>query len=322
MTKAAQEFPFVISYGAENFFLDEDLQRGLKYKGRNVMLLDGDKMKGSLVVDACETTCFDGSDRVIVLDNAHKVKADKTLKTYIEEKDVADTSVILVAICRNERLPEIWGTAAKKARIIEHKKLKTWDTKNEVIAYIPKLAKKLGLVLEKEVPEALYKFVGADLYKINNELRKLSVLVSVGGTATLDQLQSVCSSVFPVDQFQVVERAIQKDIARALSTLAILYQNVGEEASLFVCAALMRQVEKLIVARQMLDQKVPEDELAVQLDMHPYRLRQYFLPIVQKHTLPKLLRAMNSLCKLDMNVKGAGNSKRTLVELVVLEIAS
>lgn len=322
MAKAAQEFPFVLSFGAENFFLDEDLQRGLKYAGRNLTVLDGDKLKGAALVDTCETQCFDGADRVVVVDNAHKIKVDKTLKVYIDEKDVTDTSVVLVAICRNERLPEVWGAAAKKARIIEHKKLKTWDSNNEVLAHIPKLARRLGLTLAKEVPEALYKFVGADLYKISNELRKLAVLVGSGGTATLDHLRSVCTVVFPVDQFQVVEKAIQKDAQGALSTLALLYQNTGEEASLFVSAALTRQLEKLVVARQMLDQKVPEDELATQLDMHPYRLRTFFLPIVKKHTLPKLLRAMAMVCKLDMDVKGAGSSKRTLVELAVLAVAN
>ena len=321
MVRKAQEFPFVVSFGAEPYFLDEDLRRGLSYADRNLTVLNGDGLKGSELVDVCETPCFDGSDRVVVVDNANKVKSDKVLKAYIESKDVADTSVIVVAICRSERLPDIWSSAADKSRLLQHPKLKTWDSKNEVLAYIPKIAKRLQLVLDKEVPETLFKYIGADLYKIENELRKLAVLVGKGGTVTLEQLKSLCTGVFPVTPFQVVEKAVQKDAQGALTYLAVLCENEGGACLVTVCGALSKQLEKLVVARQLLDQKMPEDDMAIQLNMHPYRLRNFFLPVVRKHTLSKLLHAMAVSCKLDLDVKGAGSSKRTLVELAVLAVA-
>ena len=321
MAKLVQEFPFVVSFGAENYFLDEELQRGMHYPNRNVTVLDGAGLKGAELVDVCETPCFDSSDRVVVVDNAEKVKSDKTLKTYLVTKDVADTSVMVFVICRSDRLPDVWGSVAKKARIFEHPKLKTWDTNNEVIAYIPKMAKRLGLILDKGVPEMLYKYLGADLFKIANELRKVLVLVGKGGTATLDQVRSLCPTIFPVTVFQVVDKAIQKDAQGALIYLSFLYQNEGDESLVPLCGFLGKQLEKLAVARQMLDQKMPEDDMAIQIDMHPYRLRNFFLPIVRKHTLPNLLHAMAMTCKLDLDVKGAGSSKRTLVELAVLAVA-
>jgi len=312
--------PFTVIYGGENFFLDRDLEKARAWPDRHVILLDGEDVSATEIVNFCETRTFDERDRIVILDNAHKVKADKALKQYIEDKLATDTSVILVAICRADKLPDIWGSAVKKGRLVEHKKLKTWENNNEVIKWIPGEAQRLGFSLDKGVAEMLYKFVGADLHKIANELRKLAILVGKGGKATVVQLKSVAVPVMPADPFQVVEAALLKNEQGAMNALSFFYRNVGDEASIIISTSLMRQVEKLAVARQLLDKGTPEDEVASRLEMHAFRFRNYFLPMVKRHSLSAILETMTRLCRLDSDVKSASRSKRTLVELAVLSI--
>lgn len=312
--------PFTVIYGGENYFLDLDLERARAWPDRYVVLLDGEDVSPSEIVGVCETRCFDERDRVVVIDNAHKVKADKVIKQFVEDKAADDVSVIVVAVCRSDSVPEIWGAAAKKGRLVQHKKLKTWENNNEVVKWIPEEAKRLGIKLDKGVAEMLYKFVGNDLHKIANELRKLAILVGKGGTATVTQLKSVAVPVLPADPYQVVEAALRKDEAAAMNALSFFYRNVGDEASIIISTSLMRQVEKLAVARQLIDKGTPEDEVASRLEMHAFRFRNYFLPMVKQHSLPSILEAMGRLCRLDADVKGPSRSKRTLVELAVLSI--
>jgi DNA polymerase-3 subunit delta len=308
--------PFTVMYGGEDYFLDCDLEKARAWPGRYVVLLDGDSVNAVEIVNVCETRCFDERDRVVIVDNANKVKADKTLKQYIDDKAPSDVSVILVAICRGDSVPEVWGGAAKKGRLVQHKKLKTWENNNEVIKWIPEEAKRLGISLDKGVADMLYKFVGADLHKITNELRKLTILVGKGGKATIDQLKSVAVPVMPADPFQIVEATLRKDEASAMNAISLFYRNTGDEASIIISTSLMRQVEKLAVARQLLDKGTPEDEVASRIEMHAFRFRNFFLPMVKRHSLPSMQR----LCKLDADVKGPSRSKRTLVELAVLSI--
>jgi DNA polymerase III delta subunit len=124
----------------------------------------------------------------------------------------------------------------------------------------------------------------------------------------------------PADPFQVVEAALQKNEQGAMNALSFFYRNVGDEASIIISTSLMRQVEKLAVARQLLDKGTPEDEVASRLEMHAFRFRNYFLPMVKRHSLSAILETMTRLCKLDSDVKSASRSKRTLVELAVLSI--
>ncbi len=87
--------------------------------------------------------------------------------------------------------------------------------------------------------------------------------------------------------------------------------------------ALMKQVERALVVRCQLDRGVDPDLVAasVGLDAKKFPYKQ-LAEAAKKHASRDLLRHMSRLCKLDVDVKGAASSKRTLVELAILAVAS
>jgi DNA polymerase III delta subunit len=120
----------------------------------------------------------------------------------------------------------------------------------------------------------------------------------------------------------VAEAAIEKNTKKAMNLLSVLYRNQGEEVNVPLTYALMKQVEKLVVARRMLDQRASEEDIAGALGMHPWRFKNHFLPLVRRHEMVKLIGHMSRLCKLDADVKSSARSKRTHVELAVLSISA
>ena len=312
--------PFVVSFGVEDFFLDRDLNLARSWKGRSLIQVDGTEVTDEELVSICETRGFDGGDRVVIVDDAHKMKGDKALKTYIEGKSATDESVVLVAIVRSEKLPEVWGQAAKKGKLIEHKKLKTYESNNEVVKWITSEAFRRELGLEKGIPEMLFQTVGADLYRLNGELQKLLLLVGKGNKAGLAHLKLVLAPSPSAEPYQVAEAVLERDPKKALNALSLVYRSMGEEAHVPISFSLIKQVEKLMVARYLLDQKASEDEIATAIGMHPWRCKTYFLPQAKKHSLAHLTSILGVLRRLDADVKGAARSKRTRVELAVLAI--
>lgn len=313
--------PFIVSFGAETFFLDRDLVRARSWKDRAILQVDGGDLTESELVTLCETQSFDGQDRVVILDEAQKVKADKALKQYIADKSPTDGSTVLVVIVRAEKLPEIWAQAAKKGRIYEHKKLKTWENNNEVVKWVATEAMRLEMGLEKGIPEMLFQFVGSDLYKLASELQKLQVLVGKGNKATLADLRKVISPSPSAEPWQVAEAAVERDTKKALNLLSLVYRTMGDEAHVPISFSLIKQVEKLLVARHLLEKRASDDEIAVSIGMNPWRCKTFFMPNVRKHTLGGLISVLNGLRQLDSDVKGPARSKRTRVELAVLAIA-
>lgn len=312
--------PFFVSFGAEEFFLDRDLNRARAWKDRVVIPVEGDEVTDAELVSLCETVGMDATPRLVLLDNAQKVKGDKELKAYIDTKSPTDDFTVLVAIVRAEKLPEVWSRAAKKGRLFEHKKLKTYDTNNEVVKWIGSEALRLELGLDKGVADYLFTAAGGDLHRIAGELAKLQAFVGKGRKVTMEQLKLVVAPRPVAEPWHVAEAVVERDAKKALNLLSVVYRNMGEEAHVPLSFSLIKQVEKLLVARSMLDQKASEEEIAVALGMHPWRCKTHFIPQVKKHTLGGLISCLGDLRKLDVDVKGSARSKRTRVELAVLAL--
>lgn len=310
--------PFLVSYGAENLLLDRDIERVRAWKGRTYSRYDGTGMDDYEVVSLCDV--YRDEPITIVIDNANKVKGSKALKAYIESKSVKDLSVVLVAIVRSEKLAEVWSSTSGK--VYERKKLKPWDNGREFVKWSVGEATRLQVKFGKGVEELFVQYVGADLYRLSNELKKLARLVGPAGTIMKEHLILVTSPSPQSDPFQVAEAAIQKNPKKAMNGLSILFRNSGEQACIPVVYALMKQVEKTMVIRRLLDTGTPEDEIAAAVGMKVWPFKNFAMPVARKHDWAMLVQHMKRLCKLDADVKGPARSKRTLVELTVLAIAA
>lgn len=317
---SGQPVSFVVGFGEEAFLVDRVLERGRSWKGRNVIVLDGDRIDAEELVGECETRSFDSTDRVIVLDNAHKVKG-KVLDTYIEDKDPQDDSVVIVAGVRGKSLPKVWAKAANKGKLIECPKFKPWE-QHKTCARITQEAKRLKLTLDDGIAELFLKVLGDNLRQTVNELKKLVYLVGERGTVKKEHVALVLTHVFPAAPYEVAEAAAAKRPKKAMKLVAFLFKHMGEGASVPVTISLMRLVEKLIIARQLLDKGEEAPVIATRFNMHEYAFQKNLLPLVRKHTVPQLRDTMVALCELEAQVKGPARSKRTLVEQAILSLAA
>jgi DNA polymerase III delta subunit len=312
--------PFFVSYGGEDYFLDQDIEKARQWKDREIIFVDGEGMPDQELVTLCEE--HGEEPRVVIVDTANKIKGDKALKLYIEERSPTDLSTILFAIVRSEKLPEVWSKAAAKGRLMKHEKLKTFDSNNEVVKFIDAEFRRVGLRTDVGISQTVYDVVGPGLHKIVNEVRKLALLVPEGDKVTKKHLSLVLSPSPSAEPYEVADAVVEKNPRKAMNTLSIVYKTMGEEANVPITAALLKAVEKVAVARRILDRGGNEEDVAARLSMNPWRCKTQFIPNVRKHDLGSLVRHMGRLCKLDVDVKGPARSKRTLVELAVLSIAA
>jgi DNA polymerase III delta subunit len=317
---AKKTHPFIVAFGGENFLLDRVLELGKSWTDRDITMLDGDGLHDVELVSECENQVI-GSDRVVVLDNAQAVKGTKALKTYIEEKDPRDDSVVLVAVLRATTMSEIWEAAGKKGKVYFHKKYKHYE-KTEIKERIVAEAKDLKLKLDKDVLDFFLTVLGDNLRQTVNELHKLVHLVGEGGTVTKEHARSVIAPLFPVEPHQVADEAIAKNRRKAMDYLSLLYKSQGDGVLIPITIALMRQVERILVAKQMIARGDGVEVIATRFNLPPYVCKTQLLPLLSRHNVATLKDQMKKLCRLDSLVKGPARSKRTHVELAVLSIAA
>lgn len=315
--------PLVVSFGDEDFFLDRDLDSYRRQPDRAVICVDGSELKGDYeLVSICQTQTIDGRPRVIVVDNAQKVKPEKTLKAYVDGLSPKDLSVVLALVVRDSKLAAFWSKLGDKITVSERKKFKTFETNNEVVKWIEEEIRRTGLKADSRIANVIYMGTGPDLYRITNEIQKLALLVGEGNSVTVEHLQSVLTASSTVDVWQVVDAAANKDSKKAANLLSSLYKHAADDPSILLAYSLMKQTERMFVAASMLAHRSSEEEIATRISMHPWRCKTFFLPMVRKHSTGSLARTMQELCKLDVEIKRTSFSKRTLLELAVLKFAS
>lgn len=311
---------FTVFYGEEDYLLDRELTRALKWPDRMVLHLDGAEASEGDVVSALEELTLDGSKIVVVVDNAERVKLGKEFTAYLAQRDVKDKGSMLIAICRAAKLPKAWEMVADRGRAIEHPKFKPWE-EDKFKGRLQKDAALYGLTLGDDVPSLLLKLYRDDSCQMANEVRKLSYLLDGGGVITAELVRATCPQRYCVFPWDVAEEAVQRHPKRALSYISLLFDDKGDEVLVPVVAALMKQVERLLILRSMVDQGKSPETMGDVIGIHPYVVKKT-LPVVNGYTVVRLRDHMQQLCELEVQVKGPASSKRTLVELAVLALAA
>jgi DNA polymerase III delta subunit len=183
-------------------------------------------------------------------------------------------------------------------------------------------ARRLDLKVKPDAIEFLLRHLGWDLSRIVNELSKCQLVVGPNRLVEKALLGGLIAPTNPAEPYQLAEYALAKQPRQAMILVSRLYKTLSEGAHVPIVSALMRQVEKVVAVRSLLDRCCSEEQIAEKTGINPYRCRLTFIPQAKKHTLEGLLGEMKALCELDLIVKGPAQSKRTQVELAVLSLAT
>lgn len=321
MAKKSKQVRFTVFYGGEDYLLNRELSRGKNWPNRLITELDGDKASEDELISALETQTFDDTEIAVTLDNAQSMKMGKEFAAYVEECDPKDTSTVLVAIYRKPTISGVWSKLGDKARYFEHKQYKPWEV-DLIFKRLNKEAGRFGLTLTQPAFKVLHTVYGENLHGASNEIQKLSFVVNKGGDITREHVLMVCPRQMPVMPWDVANAASDKSLKQALNKTALLFKYMGETAAVPIVASLMRQTERLLIGRSMLDQGKSKEEIGSALNMKPFVVEKQLLPVLRKHSCSDLQMQMKKLCELETKVKGAAQSKRTLVELAVHQFAA
>ncbi len=172
------------------------------------------------MISRIESAGLDGP-KTLILDNAQKVKLSKAMKAFLDERGT-DTTTILFAVVRSEKLPAGWSQVGEKGEVSEAKKFKPWMV-DDITRWIENEASTHNVKLGPEVASTLLRWVDVDLYRLANEVRKLATFVGPNGTVTKQHLDLVTSKTPGATQFQVAEAAGAKKPQVSIYTFSIIY---------------------------------------------------------------------------------------------------
>lgn len=308
---------FYVAFGGEPFYLDRYIEQARQGR-RRVTLLNGDGLTDANLVEVCEASSED--PRTIVLDNAQDLVGEDELRRYVETRNPADQSVVLAAVVRLERLPALWAHVAAKGKLFEWAKIKPW--KHEAyLDFVSEEATRQRVAIRKDAAEALLQCTGPDLYRLANEVRKLSTYAGSAGEITKTHVAQIATRTLHAEPNMVAEAVMAKDVTRAMQLFSQVCARSGDAEHGAVIYQLMKQVEHAVVVRSMFDRGLSSADVADLLGQNLWHFNDVAAPVARKHDLRQLVRYMGQLSKLDVDVKSSSPFKRTMVEMVMLSMA-
>lgn len=300
--------------GSEDYLLDRDLTDIVSSSTEDtIVTLDGRETSSEEVLESLQQFPMDGSDLVVMVDHAEKLKPLDDLLDFLAE---SPKGVQLVVCCRSETLPKSWSGVGK---VVQRDKLKSWQ-ESKIEALLKSEAEHLGLDLSDDSAAYLVRSYSNDITASLNAVKK-AAWVS-GAKITQNALTRVSPKKINPLPWEVAELAITGQTFKALAFATLLFAQEGDEAAFPILSSMMRLTERFFLARSLFDQQGDHNGLGQAIGVNPYLYDKNMAPTVSKLSANFLSQKMKRLCEIEIKMKGSSLPKRVLIEIAVLDFRS
>jgi len=189
---------------------------------------------------------------------------------------------------------------------------------NALREWIHKRAERHSVTIERDAVAALSETIGNNLRVIDMELQKLS-LYRYGESVRKQDVEEMVAYVKEGNIFAAVDAVLEGRPGVALTSTHQLLDS-GSPPS-YVMVMIARQVRLLLLAKELIAQRVPRAELGRRLSLSGYPL-QKTLEQEGRFTTERLVHIHRKLLEADLSIKTGEASEQLVVEMLVAELAS
>ena len=306
-------------YGTEKFLIDKEIKNIInkhKIEEINISKYDLDVNTIKEILDDATTVSLFSSNKLIIIENsfifsrtAKKIDNIELLEKYLKQNS---TDVIMLFINPNEKIDNI----KKIVKLIkENGKISEFNSAKNINGIVKNMFDNYRL--ESGVIELLINRVGSNLDLIYQEAEKLKIYKIDDKFIINEDVVELTTEIIDIDIFKFVDDIINRNKKEAIKTYKELLK-LNEEPIKII--ALIASKFRLMYQACMLAKKgYTEDQISEILDVHKYPVH---LAIVAgyKYNPKILLKYLNDLADLDIDIKTAEKDKELALELFILSL--
>lgn len=303
-------------FGEESFLVDRavgkllDLAIDPSLKDFNFNVFYGAESKGIDIVDAAQTLPMFAERRAVLVKRAEALKAEalEILLPYIQNP--SETTCLIFSSSKIDQRKKFFVELKKQGALVEYKKL--YENKINDFIQVESLAH--GKQIESAAAGLLSVLIGNNLQELSSQLEKLAVFTGSKNRITIDDVKAVSSNSKAFTAFELGKYVGLKDLKNALKSLDGLFRD-GEQAPMIV-GALARHIKQLWRVRELLDRKVPHNEIGREAGINPFFL-QDMIQQANNFKVADLYRMLQELHACDIASKSGGNPYALLHSLIM-----
>lgn len=321
--------PIYFLCGEDNFSIDSTAQK-LEDLYSNLVKSDFDKEdinveKGvtlNQIIDSAYAFPFGGGKKIITIRNFELLSEKKEFAAYIQNP--ADFTILI--ICNFGEVKDTLSEPVKS--LIQYNLIFSAEIikGDELIDWILRQAKEIGLLFTEDNARALVEISGDDKTMLKMQLRKFLDYTPVNGKFDYDVIKNIAS---PTKQYSIfdLQNAVGRGDKNEALKVALSLISSGEDAITLVNFL----AKSIIIISQMLEVVGVSGLSRNSYDIDSSNARKvgisygYFMNLKKCKYLfndRRLLNASEALLSADLNIKNSSMDQITVVTMLVSEIIS
>lgn len=276
-----------------NFFdcQKEDIFRDLKDDLRQTSIFEEKKL--AVVSDPFSNAHFGEN----FLKEAESFLKSEDLTIFYQEGEINKNSALLNFLEKNAKTQEFNSLTGLK--------LKNW--------VIERLG---GQKIEQEAIDVLLRYIGSDLWRMNNEIQKLKDYKK-GEVIKKEDVGLQVKPFIEIDIFKTIDAIAQK---KKDSALRLLHKHLENgESPIYLISMVNYQFRNLLIIKDFIEKFKPYGVILKKSGLHPFVVKKSYFQCGQ-FSFGELKKIYHKIFTIDLSVKTGKIDPRAGLELLIAEI--
>lgn len=296
--------PIYFLMGDEPYYIDwlsdfiEDNVLDETEKGFNLQVMYGRDVTIDDIVMAAKRFPMMAEKQVLIVKEAQDLSRsiDKLL-SYAENCQPTTVLVINYKYKKLDKRKKLHKAIAKTGVIFESKKL----YENDVATWITRVLKGKNYKIEPKASQMLVEFLGTDLSKIANELKKLMLILPNNSIISDHDIEENIGISKDFNNFELLKAIGNKDVVKANRIINYFISNPKNNPTVMTVSLLNNFFTKLLLFHGL--QNKSKDAVSKSLGVGFYFVDDYFLA-ARNYNMRKVANVISILREADVKSKG------------------
>lgn len=271
-------------------------------KGFNQSVFYGRDTDPLTVMEAARRFPMMANQQVIIVKEAQDWKNLEFLQKYLSAPSATTILVINYKYKKIDGRTELSRVLKKNAVFFESKKLRDY----QIPQWVDKYVKDNGYAIKPQATQMLADYLGDDLGKIVNEIKKLFILIPKGTQITPDHIEKNIGISKEFNAFELSSALGNRDILKANRIIGYFAANPGSNPMQATTGVLFGYFSRLFRYHFLPDKS--EAEVMKQLKIPYSFLARKTIEEAKRFTPTKLFEIIGILREYDMKAKGVNVS--------------
>ena len=310
--------PLYFIYGEEEFLADRAVARLVEklvapdFKDFNFTVLYGKECKAEQILDNAMTLPMFAERRVILVKRAEELQAEQLEQLIPYLKSPSPDTCLVFHGSKIDQRRKFFLELKKTDYLVEYKKLK----EEQLPRFVQAEAELAGKRIEAAATDLLVYYTGNSLRELVSQIEKLAVYSGKRGVITIDDVRSMASDTKIDTAFELADALGNRNLDRAVRQMQTIVRDA--DALFPLVGALARHFRQLTMLKELLDDKVPQDEISKRLKINPYFLKG-MLQQAKRFRMVEFRKIFTLLHDLDVGLKSGGRGE-ALLEMLIYEV--